>query len=183
ITANYVFGQQLQRDASRFVLEAHGKVLGSSLYPFPDTSDFSSFLVQAQGSGAKVVGLANAGTDTVNCVKQAHEFGLTAGGTKLAALLADFNVVRALGLEAAQGLLLTESFYWDLNDRTRAFTKRLLPKSGRPANMIQAGVYAGTLHYLKAVQAIGADKAKASGAAAIAQMKAMPTDDDAYGRC
>src|SRR5208282_302515 len=125
ITANYVFGQQLQRDATTFVTRGGGKVLGSALYPFPETTDFSSYLLQAQASGAKVVGLANAGGDTVNSVKQAHEFGLTAGGTKLAALLATIQVVDSLTLDVAQGLLLTESFYWDLNDHTRAFTKRL----------------------------------------------------------
>ncbi|WP_048863392.1 ABC transporter substrate-binding protein, partial [Acidisphaera rubrifaciens] len=184
ITANYVFGQQLQRDTTRFVEAAHGKVLGSAMYPFPETSDFSSFLVQAQSSGAKVVGFCNAGADTVNSVKQAHEFGLAASGVKLAAMLASLNVIDSLGLEAAQGLLLTESFYWDMNDRTRAFTKRLLPTSdGKPANMVQAGVYSGAIHYLKAVQAVGPAVAKQNGAAVIAQMKKMPTDDDAYGRC
>jgi branched-chain amino acid transport system substrate-binding protein len=183
ITANYVFGQQLQRDATKFVLDGGGKVLGAALYPFPDTTDFSSFLVQAQSSGAKVVGLANAGVDTVNSVKQAHEFGLTASGIKLAALLATIQVVDSLGLEVAQGLLLTESFYWDLNDRTRAFTRRLQTKTdGKPANLEQAGCYGGTIHYLKAVAALGVEKAR-DGAAVIAQMKATPTDDDAFGKC
>jgi branched-chain amino acid transport system substrate-binding protein len=182
ITANYVFGQQLQRDTARFVTEAGGKVLGTALYPFPDTTDFSSFLLQAQGSGATVIGLCNAGADTVNSVKQAHEFGLTAGGARLAAMLASIQVIDSLGLEASQGLLLTESFYWDLNDRTRAFTKRLSAKTdGKPAAMEQAGVYGGTLHYLKAVAAMGPEAARADGAATIAQMKKTPTDDDAFG--
>jgi branched-chain amino acid transport system substrate-binding protein len=183
ITANYVFGQQLQRDTSKFVTDAGGKVLGQALYPFPETTDFSSFLVEAQGSGANVIGLCNAGADTVNSVKQAHEFGLTAGGAKLAAMLGSIQVVDSLGLEAAQGLLLTESFYWDLNDRTRAFTRRLNAKTGgKPANLEQAGVYAGILHYLKAVSALGPEAAKADGAATIAQMKKTPTDDDAFGK-
>ena len=183
ITANYVFGQQLQRDATAFVVKGGGKVLGAALYPFPETTDFSSFLVQAQSSGAKVVGLSNAGADTVNSVKQAHEFGLTSGGAKLAALLATIQVVDSLTLEVAQGLLLTESFYWDLNDRTRAFTKRLEKRTdGKPANMEQAGCYGGTTHYLKAVKALGLEKAR-EGAAVIAQMKATPTDDDAFGKC
>jgi branched-chain amino acid transport system substrate-binding protein len=182
ITANYVFGQQLQRDATTFVTRGGGKVLGAAPYPFPETADFSSFLVQAQSSGAKVIGLANAGGDTVNSVKQAHEFGLTAGGAKLAALLATIQVVDSLTLDVAQGLLLTESFYWDLNDRTRAFTKRLDAKTGgKVANLEQAGCYGGAMHYLKAVRALGVDKAR-DGAAVVAQMKAMPTDDDAFGR-
>ncbi len=183
ITANYVFGQQLQRDASTFVTQAGGKVLGSIQYPFPDTTDFSSYLVQAQASGAKVIGFANAGDDAVNSVKQAHEFGLTQGGARLAALLATINVVHALTLETAQGLLLTESFYWDLNDRTRAFSSRVAPKIGgaRP-NLEQAGCYAGALHYLKAVADMGAQQAKADGAAVVARMKKLPVDDDAFGK-
>ena len=183
ITADYVFGQQLQRDATTFITQAGGKVLGSIKYPFPDTTDFSSFLVQAQASGAKVIGFANAGDDAVNSVKQAHEFGLTQGGVRLAALLATINVVHALTLETAQGLLLTESFYWDLNDRTRAFSKRVAPKIGgaRP-NLEQAGCYAGALHYLKAVADMGAQAAKADGAAVVARMKKLPVDDDAFGK-
>jgi branched-chain amino acid transport system substrate-binding protein len=182
ITADYVFGQQLQRDTSRFVTEAGGKVLGSVRYPFPGTSDFSSFLLQAQSSGAKVLGLANAGADTVNCIKQANEFGLT-GQMKIAALLMFLPDVHGLGLEAAQGLVLTESFYWDLNDRTRAFTQRLLTQQKPPnhPDMDHAGCYAGALHYLKAVAALGAAKAQQDGAAVVAQMKAMPADDDAFG--
>ena len=181
VTADYVFGQQLERDTTRFVKEAGGTVKGSSRYPFPGTTDFSSFLVSAQSSGAKVLGLANAGADTVNCIKQAHEFGLTSQ-MKVAALLMFIADVHGLGLEAAQGLVLTESFYWDMNDRTRAFTKRLMSTqkpSGYP-DMDQAGCYAGVVHYLKAVQALGVAAAK-DGAATVARMKAMPCDDDAYG--
>jgi branched-chain amino acid transport system substrate-binding protein len=181
ITADYVFGHQLSEDAGKFVTSAHGKVLGNALYPFPGTTDFSSFLLQAQASGAKVLGLANAGADTVNSVKQAHEFGLTPK-MQIAALLMTISDVHALGLQTAQGLLLTESFYWDLNARTRAFTERVRGKTPqRLPNLIQAGCYSGTLHYLKAVADLGVAQAKASGAATIARMKAMPTDDDAFG--
>ncbi|MBV9775575.1 MAG: ABC transporter substrate-binding protein [Acetobacteraceae bacterium] len=182
VTANYVFGQQLQRDTSSFVTKAGGKVLGSALYPFPETTDFSSYLIQAQASGAKVVGFANAGDDAVNSIKQAHEFGLTASGATLAGLLVIINVVHALTLPTAQGLLLTESFYWDLNDRTRAFTSRVKPKMGNaPPNMEQAGCYSGVLHYLKAIEAVGVANAKASGSAVVAQMKKTPVDDDVFG--
>ena len=183
ITADYVFGQQLARDAGRFVAEAGGKVLGSSPYPFPGTADFSSFLLQAQASGAKVLGLANAGADTVNSIKQAVEFGITQK-MKIAAMLMFISDVNGLGLETAQGLVLTESFYWDLNDRTRAFTNRV--KSKAPDNwpgMDQAGCYGATLHYLKAVAGVGVAAAKADGKAAVDRMKAMPTDDDAFGHC
>ena len=180
ITADYVFGHQLQEQTTRFVQAAGGKVLGSSAYPFPGTTDFSSFLLQAQASGAKVLGLCNAGADTVNSIKQAKEFGLQ---TRIAAMLMFITDVHALGLDVAQGLTLTESFYWDLNDRTRAFTDRVRPKTPNNwPNMIHAGCYAGTLHYLKAVQQIGVAAAKKSGTAAVAAMKAIPTDDDAFGK-
>ena len=181
VTADYVFGQQLQRDTSGFVTRAGGKVLGASKYPFPGTTDFSSFLISAQSSGAKVLGLANAGTDTVNCIKQAAEFGLTRQ-MKIAALLMYLSDVHGLGLETAQGLYMTESFYWDLDDRTRAFSERFkaLYPSARP-NMDNAGCYAGALHYLKAVKDMGVAAAQASGAAVVARMKAMPTADDAFG--
>jgi branched-chain amino acid transport system substrate-binding protein len=179
ISADYAFGQQLQKDTTRFVNEAGGKVLGSIAYPFPGTTDFSSFLLQAQASGAKVLGLCNAGDDTVNCIKQAKEFGVQ---MQLAGMLMLINSVHALGLKVAQGLLLTESFYWDMNDRTRAFTKRALTVSdGVYPNMIHAGNYSGTLHFLKAVTAMGVANAKKSGTAIIEQMKKMPTDDDALG--
>ena len=181
VTADYVFGQQLQRDTSGFVTRGGGKVLGASTYPFPGTTDFSSFLVSAQASGAKVLGLANAGTDTVNSIKQAHEFGLPQQ-MKIAALLMYLSDVHGLGLETAQGLYMTESFYWDLNDRTRAFSERYkaLYPAARP-NMDNAGCYAGALHYLKAAKDMGVAAAQASGAAAVARMKAMPTQDDAFG--
>ena len=180
LTADYVFGHQLQTSTTHFVEAAGGKVIGSVSYPFPGTTDFSSFLLQAQASGAKVLGLCNAGADTVNSIKQAKEFGLT---QRLAAMLMFITDVHALGLEVAQGLTLTESFYWDLNDRTRAFTSRVQPNMPNKyyPNMIHAGCYGGTLHYLKAVQQMGVAAAKASGADAVTQMKKMPTDDDAFG--
>ncbi len=181
ITADYVFGQQLQRDSTNFVTKEGGKVLGASLYPFPGTSDFSSFLISAQASGAEVLGLANAGADTINSIKQAHEFGLTEK-MKVAALLMYINDVHGLGLDAAQGLFLTESFYWDLNDRTRAFTKRFQAIDPEVVpNMDQAGAYGGSLHYLKAVKALGGAGKARDGAAVIAQMKAVPAEDSVYG--
>ena len=182
ITANYVFGQQLQRDTSAVVRAAGGTVLGSLEYPFPGTTDFSSLLVQAQASGAKVLGLCNSGTDTINCIKQAHEFGL--GQTmRIAAMLMYNSNVHAIGLPIAQGLLMTEAFYWDLNPRTRAWMDRIRPKTPNQwPNMVQAGDYAATLHYLKAVADLGPAQAKADGAAVVARMKAMPTDDDCYGQ-
>ena len=180
VTADYVFGQQLQRDTSAFVTGAGGKVVGASVYPFPGTTDFSSFLISAQASGAKVLGLANAGADTINSIKQASEFGLTRK-MKVAAMLMFINDVHGLGLEAAQGLFLTESFYWDLNDRTRAFTKRFQTRMpGVAPNMTNAGAYAGVLHYLKALKDVGVAN-KADGSAVVARMKSMPTEDDAYG--
>jgi branched-chain amino acid transport system substrate-binding protein len=183
ITADYAFGQQLQRDTTSFITAAGGKVLGASPYPFPGTTDFSSFLVQAQSSGAKVLGLCNAGGDTVNSIKQAKEFGLTEGGMKLAAMLMFITDVHALGLPVAQGLSLTESFYWNLNDKTRAFTDRVRPKTPNNwPNMIHAACYASTLHFLKAITEIGVPAAKQSGAAIVERMKAMPTDDDCFGQ-
>ncbi|MCL2427663.1 MAG: ABC transporter substrate-binding protein [Alphaproteobacteria bacterium] len=182
ITADYAFGHQLQADTTAFITRANGKVLGSVAYPFPGTTDFSSFLVQAQSSGAKVVGLCSAGADTVNQIKQAGEFGLTQSA-KLAALLMVINDVHALGLQTAHGLNLTESFYWDLNDRTRAFLSRVKPKlTGNYPNMIHAGCYSGTLHYLKTVAEMGPAQAKADGRATVARMKAMPAEDDCFGK-
>ena len=181
ITADYAFGQALERDTSNFVKQAGGTIVGSVKAPFP-TSDFSSFLLQAQSSGAKVIGLCNAGSDTVNSIKQAGEFGLTQAGIKLAGLLVFISDVHALGLKTAQGLNLTESFYWDLNDRTRALTSRVIKKTdGYHPGMGQAGCYGGTIHYLKAAAAMGIAGAKKSGAATVAKMKSMPTDDDAFG--
>jgi branched-chain amino acid transport system substrate-binding protein len=181
LTADYNFGQQLQKDTTAFVIANGGKVLGASPYPFPGTTDFSSYLVSAQASGAKVLGLANAGTDTINSIKQAAEFGLTRS-MQIAALLMVINDVHALGLDTAQGLRLTESFYWDLNDRTRAWTKRVVAQTpSNWPNMCHAGVYSSVLHYLKIVTQMGAAQAQASGAATVARMKAMPTEDDCFG--
>ena len=182
ITADYVFGQTLQRDTASIVTKAGGKVLGSIAYPFPETTDFSSMLVRAQASGAKVLGLSMAGADTENCIKQAHEFGITKT-MKLAALLIQVRGVRALGLDTAAGMRWSESYYWDLNDRTRAWNDRVKTKTpnGVWPNMTQAGDYAATFHYLKAVHDRGVAAAKADGRATIARMKAMPTDDDCFG--
>jgi len=182
ITADYVFGQTLQRDTAEIVKKTGGKVLGSIAYPFPETTDFSSMLVRAQASGAKVLGLAMAGADTENCIKQAHEFGLNAT-MKIAALLIQVRGVRALGLDTAEGMRWSESYYWDLNDRTRAWNDRVKTKTpnGVWPNMTQAGDYAATLHYLKAVQSMGVAAAKADGRAVVERMKAMPTDDDCFG--
>jgi branched-chain amino acid transport system substrate-binding protein len=183
IVADYAFGHALERDTAQFVRNAGGRVLGSVRTPFPGTADFSSFLVQAQASGAKVIGLANAGTDTTNCVKQAAEFGLNRRGIKLASLLLFITEVHSLGLRTANGLIVTESFYWDLNERTRAFAQRLRRQIGPNPGIASthAGSYGATLHYLKAVQEMGVAAAKASGAEAVARMKAMPTADDAFG--
>ncbi|MBP0496184.1 ABC transporter substrate-binding protein [Pararoseomonas indoligenes] len=184
IRADYTFGRALQDDATVFINRAGGRVIGSVALPFP-TTDFASALVQAQGSRAKVIGLANAGDDLVNAVKQAGEFGVTRRGTRLAAMLIFINNVHAIGLRAAQGLVLTETFYWDMNDKTRAFTRRVFDagfsRNLRP-NMSQAACYAGTLHYLKAVASLGAAEAKRSGAAVVARMKQMPMEDDIYGQ-
>jgi branched-chain amino acid transport system substrate-binding protein len=151
VTADYAFGHSMEAEASRFVQAAGGKVLGSVRFPFPGTTDFSSFLVRSQASRAKVFGLAAGGSDLINAVKQAAEFGLTRRGAKLAALVMFITEVHSLGLEAAQGLVLTETFYWDLNDRTRAFSSRLKGSFGVQApTMVHAGCYASTLHYLKA---------------------------------
>ena len=182
VTADYAFGHALERDTSNFVRSAGGRVLGSVRYPFPATTDFSSFLVQAQASRAKVIGFANAGADLINSIKQASEFGVTRRGTKLAALLMFLPDVHSIGLETAQGLVLTESFYWDLNDRTRAFTGRMRTRlrDGVP-NMASAANYSAALHYLKAVADMGVPASKASGIDVINRMKAMPADDDAFG--
>lgn len=182
ITADYAFGHSLQRDAASFVTAANGKVLGQALAPFPGTTDFSSFLVQAKTSGAKVLGLANGGTDTVNCIKQAAEFGLIKDGMKVAGLIFLVHDVHGVGLASAQGVLLTEPFYWNLNDGTRAFAKRFAAKM--PGNMpgsVHAGQYSAVTHYLKSVAAIGYDKAKASGRAVMEAMRAVPTKDDLFG--
>ncbi len=182
VGADYTFGHSLAEDTGTVVKAAGGTVAGNVFYPSPGTTDFSSMLLQAQASGAKVVGFANSGAETINCIKQAAEFGLTPK-VRLAALLMYVTDVHALGLDAAQGLSLTETFYWDMNDRTRAFAQRVLPKTPRNMpNMVHAGCYAGALHWMKAAKDLGVTQAKASGAATVARMKAMPTDDDCFGQ-
>lgn len=172
LTADYAFGQALQADVTKVVEAAGGKVLGASKHPFP-ASDFSSFILQAQASGAKVIGLANAGADTINAIKAANEFGVVAGGQKIAGLLVFLNDIHALGLETAQGLLMTVSFYWDLNDETRAWSKRFFERTGKMPSGIQAGQYSAVMHYLKAVQAAGTDNTDA----VVAKMREMPVED------
>ena len=183
VTADYAFGHSMEAEATRFIQAAGGRVLGSTRYPFPATTDFSAFLLRAQASRAKVIGLGFGGVDLVTAVKQAAEFGIgRRGNQRLAALILFITEVHALGLPAAQGLVCSETFYWDLNDRTRAFSARLKQGFGTPGpTMVHAGCYAATLHYLKAAVAMGVGAAKASGAEAVARMKAMPTDDDAFG--
>jgi branched-chain amino acid transport system substrate-binding protein len=173
ITADYAFGHALEKDTGDAVLAAGGKVVGAVRTPFPGTTDFSSFLLQAQASGAKVVGLANAGGDTINSIKQAAEFGLVAGGQKLAGLLMTLAEVHGLGLKAAQGLVLTEGFYWDHDDKSRAFSERFMKRTGRMPNMIQAGTYSATLSYLKAVKAAGSKDTDAVAK----KLKELPVDD------
>lgn len=183
ITADYAFGHSLQRDAASFVTGAGGKVLGQALAPFPGTTDFSSQIVQAKASGAKVLGLANGGADTVNCIKQAAEFGLVKGGMRVAGMLVLIQDIHGIGLEAAQGVVLSEPFYWDMNDGTRAYAKRYGQKRpGDAPTSVHAGQYAGVMHYLKCVAAVGVDKAKASGRAVVDAMKATPTDDPLFGK-
>jgi branched-chain amino acid transport system substrate-binding protein len=181
LTSDYAFGHALERDTSAVVVANGGKVLGAVRHPI-NTNDFSSFLLQAQASKAKIIGLANAGGDTINAIKQGAEFGIAAGGQKFAGLLVFAPDVAALGLKAAQGLTFTETFYWDLNDGTRAWTKRWdkeRDSSGKLPSMNMAGVYAGTLHYLKAVAAVGS---AADGKAVVEQMKKTPTDDPLFGK-
>jgi branched-chain amino acid transport system substrate-binding protein len=172
ITADYAFGQALQRDAANVVKESGGKVLGEVRHPL-NSSDFSSFLLQAQSSKAKVVGLANAGGDTQNALKQAAEFGLIAGGQKMIALLQEITDTHSLGINATQGLIVTDAFYWDRDDETRAFSKRFNERVGHMPTMIQAGLYSATMHYLKAIEAIGTDEAPK----VMAQMRATPVND------
>jgi branched-chain amino acid transport system substrate-binding protein len=179
LTADYAFGHALERDTEAVVLKNGGKVLGKVRHPFPG-SDFSSFLLQAQSSKAKVIGLANAGGDTINSIKQAAEFGITKGGQNLAGLLVFLTDVKALGLPVAQGLIFTETYYWDRDDASRAFAKRFsaqAPRNNYPT-MIHAGVYSAVLHYLKAIEAIKSD----DGTKVIEQMKKMPTDDPLFGK-
>ena len=182
ITADYAFGHSLEHDAASFVTAAGGKVLGQALAPFPGTTDFSAFLLQAKASGAKAIGMANGGGDTVNCIKQAAEFGLTRSA-KVAGMLVLIQDVHGIGLPAAQGVLVTEPFYWNLNPGTRAFTKRYAAQmNGNVPNSVQAGQYSAVTHYLKAVLALGPDKAQASGRAALAHMKATPAEDPIFGK-
>jgi branched-chain amino acid transport system substrate-binding protein len=177
LVADYAFGYALQRDASEVVTKAGGRIVGEVKHPI-NTSDFSSFLLQAQASKAQVIALANAGGDTVNTIKQAAEFGIVKGGQKLAALLAFVSDVHALGLERAQGLRLTEAFYWDLNDKTRAFSKRFGEKyKGKMPTMSQAGYYSATMAYLNAIKAVGTDNPEK----VMAQMKATKWDDALFG--
>jgi branched-chain amino acid transport system substrate-binding protein len=179
LTSDYAFGHALERDTMAAVEKAGGKVLGKVRHPI-NTNDFSSFLLQAQASKAKVIGLANAGGDTINSIKQGAEFGIVKGGQKFAGLLVFASDVNALGLATAQGLTLTETWYWDANDANRAFTKRWqVERPGKFPTMVQAGVYSGVLHYLKAVAAL---KSAADGKAVVAKMKEMPTDDALFGK-
>lgn len=178
VTADYAFGHSLEKDASDVVKEQNGKILGSVRHP-PGASDFSSFLLQAQASKAKIVALANAVNDTVNSVKQATEFGIQAGGQELAALLMQVTDVNAIGLQGAKGLYLTEGFYWDANEGTRKFADRFtaMVGGGKRPTAIQAGVYAGTLHYLRAAAAANTT----DGQKVVAKMKEMPSKDPLFG--
>ena len=179
LTADYAFGHALERDTSAVVEKNGGKVLGKVRHPFPGT-DFSSFLLQAQSSKAKIIGLANAGSDTINAVKQAAEFGIVRGGQNLAALLAFITDVHGMGLQTAQGLIMTEAWYWDMNDANREFAKKFAPQyKGVHPTMVHAGVYSAVLHYLKAVEALKSD---ADGKAIVAKMKETPTDDKLFGK-
>jgi len=179
ITADYAFGHSLEKDVSDVVRAGGGKILGSVRHPL-NAQDFSSFLLQAQNSKAKIIGLANAGGDTINAIKAAHEFGIAKGGQKLAGLLVFITDIHALGLETAQGLNLTTAYYWDRDDQTRAFAKRFAPKvKDHMPTMVQGGVYASVLHYLKARQALGAGNA--SGAAIVAKMRELPSQDPIFG--
>ena len=178
ITADYAFGHALERDTEAVVLKSGGKVLGKVRAPL-NTQDFSSFLLQAQASKAKIVGLANAGGDTTNSIKQAAEFGIVKGGQNMAGLLVFLTDIHALGLPTAQGLIFTETFYWDMNDQTRAFAKRFAPlDKGIHPTMIHAGVYSAVTHYLKAVEALKSD----DGTKVVEKMKATPTDDPLFGK-
>jgi branched-chain amino acid transport system substrate-binding protein len=172
LTADYAFGQALERDTSAVVTAAGGKVLGSVRVPL-NTPDFSSFLLQAQSSKAKVIGLANAGGDTVNSIKQAAEFGIVAGGQRLAGLLVFISDVNSLGLQTAQGLVLTEAFYWDQNDETRAWAKRFMAEQKKVPTMVQAGVYGAVTHYLKAIEAANS----IDGKTVVAKMRELPIND------
>ena len=179
LTADYAFGMALERDTAAVVKANGGQVLGGVKHPL-NNADFSSFLLQAQSSKAKIIGLANAGGDTTNSIKQAAEFGIVAGGQKLAGMLMFITDVHALGLNVSQGLNFTETFYWDMNDKTRAFTKRFNEKYKKsPPTMVHAGVYSSLIHYFKALEALGGNPH--DGAAVVAKMKELPTDDPLFG--
>jgi branched-chain amino acid transport system substrate-binding protein len=181
LTADYAFGAALERDTTAVVLASGGKVIGGVKHPL-NSSDFSSFLLQAQASKAKIIGMANAGGDTTNTIKQAAEFGIVSGGQKLAGLLLFISDVHSLGLNVAQGLNLSATFYWDMNDKTRAFSKRFSDRMKTKAmpTMVQAGVYSGLLHYFKALEALGGNPH--DGAKEVAKMKELPTDDALFGK-
>jgi branched-chain amino acid transport system substrate-binding protein len=181
LTADYAFGAALERDTTAVIVANGGKVVGGVKHPL-NTADFSSFLLQAQASKAKVIGLANAGGDTTNSIKQAAEFGIVKGGQKLAALLLFITDVKAIGLETAQGLSFTETFYWDRNDESRAFAKRFSArmKNGAEPTMVHAGVYSGLIHYLKALEALGGNPH--DGIKVVDKMKSIPTDDPLFGK-
>lgn len=179
LTADYAFGHALERDTSKVVVENGGKVVGDVKVPL-NTADFSSFLLQAQASKAKIIGLANAGGDTINSIKQSAEYGIVEGGQNLAGLLIFLTDIHSLGLKVSQGLNLTSAWYWDLNDADRKFAKEFAAANGgKYPTMVQAGVYSGTLHYLKAVEAL---KSAKDGAAVVAEMKKLPTDDPLFGK-
>jgi len=179
LTADYAFGHALERDTAATVEANGGKVLGKIRHPL-NTSDFSSYLLQAQASKAKVIGLANAGGDTINSIKQGAEFGIVKGGQNFAGLLVFISDVHALGLATAQGLVLTESWYWDMNDANREFAKKFsATNKGKYPTMVQAGVYGAVTHYLKAVEALKNDE---DGKAVVAKMKELPTDDKLFGK-
>jgi branched-chain amino acid transport system substrate-binding protein len=178
ITADFAFGHSLETEAAKAIVSEGGTVLGEVLHPF-NSPDMSSYVLQAQGSRAQVIGLANSSIDAVNAIKQAREFGVAAGGQKIAAMIMLINDVNGLGLEAGQGLYLTEPFYWNLNDETRAFSTRFMARSnGRPPSMIQAGVYASMIHYMKAVKAANST----DGLVVVGKMKELPTDDPLFGK-
>ncbi len=182
VAADYAFGHAMQADLSHWVQQAGGAIMGTAFYPFPGTSDFSSYMLQAQTSGANVVGFLNSGGDFINCVKQASEFGLRPPEMRVAGTASYITDIHSLGLPVAQGLTYTECFYWDLNPRTRAFLNRVKHRTpDNYPNQIHAGDYAATFHYLKTVNQIGVARAKASGLDTVNAMKAIPTDDDAYG--
>jgi branched-chain amino acid transport system substrate-binding protein len=181
ITADYAFGHALVDTSREFIKAAGGNLVGEVAFPFPDTSDFSSYLVQAQTSGAKVVAMAMSGGNLINCIKQAHEFGITQSGQRIVGLGILITVLHSLGLDSAQGLLYADPFYWDLNDGTRAWSQKFAPRyRGMMPTYIHAGCYSATLHYLKAVEALGPDKAKADGGLTVAKMKELPVQDPLF---